>query len=130
MIKYEAQRVIEVGDWDTLVKSTYGKPYSFQQQDDCKPRGLHHLTIDPNYPPEEFYGDTIEEVINGNDQGVSFKAWLARDPKEWNGKEELKPWTLKLFWHRSFYPDIDMVAWDLYKRGLLEAGDYTINIDW
>jgi hypothetical protein len=38
-IKTKSINIIEVQDWDALVEETYGKPYSFQQQDDCKPRG-------------------------------------------------------------------------------------------
>ena len=32
-IKFKIKRVIEVSDWDKVVKDTYGRPYSFQQQD-------------------------------------------------------------------------------------------------
>lgn len=37
---------------------------------------------------------------------------------------------INLFWMRSFYPNIQTVANDLYKQGLIEAGDYSIKIDW
>ena len=37
--------MIELQDWDDLVEKTYGRPYSFQQQDDCKERGTHELTV-------------------------------------------------------------------------------------
>ena len=61
--------------------------------------------------------------------GVSFKAWLARDPKEWNGDPNKKN-CLELFWERNFYPSLESVANDLYEKGLLPAGNYAINIDW
>lgn len=35
-----------------------------------------------------------------------------------------------MWWVRNFYPDVNMVANDLYEKGLLEAGEYLINIDW
>jgi hypothetical protein len=35
-----------------------------------------------------------------------------------------------MFWERNFYPDTYTVANDLYDKGLIEAGDYIINIDW
>jgi hypothetical protein len=60
---------------------------------------------------------------------AKFEKWLERDPKEWNGKEEDKRF-LDLFWDRNFYPDIQTVANDLHKKGLIEAGEYTIKIDW
>lgn len=127
MLKTKTIRMIEVGDWDDLVEKVYGKPYSFQQQDDCKDRGVESLTV-PAYA-SDFQKDFIEEVINGDDMGVSFEAWLARDPKEWNGSEE-DARSVSMFWERNFYPDISMIANDLHAKGLLEAGEYTINIDW
>ena len=45
MIKIKDTKLIDVGDWDDLVTETYGRPYNFQQQDDCKDRGTHHLTV-------------------------------------------------------------------------------------
>ena len=80
MIKYRTERVIESGDLDELVTETYGRPYQFQQQDGCKSRGIEYITV----PEPEAYDcedDSIPEVVNGDDYGVSFKAWLARDPK-------------------------------------------------
>jgi hypothetical protein len=128
MLKYKTKKVIEVHDWDNLVTETYGRPYSFQQQDGCKSRGVHHLIV-PVEIDEDFYPDSIPEVINGSEMGVSFKAWLARDPKQPVGNRADK-WTIDLFWQRNFYPDIDILAADLHAKGLIEAGEYTINIDW
>lgn len=128
MIKIYTEQVIDVSDWDDLVEKTYGRIYSFQQQDGCKPRGKHHLTV-PGDPEDMFENDSVPEEINGDEMGVSFKAWLARDPKEWNGKPE-KRLCLDIFWGRNFYPDVQMVANDLYAKGLIPAGEYVINIDW
>lgn len=127
MIKVQNKQVIEVGDFDSLVEKTYGKPYNFQQQNDCQERGVYDLTV-----PDKAYdypNDTIPEKINGSEMGVSFTAWLARDPKEWNGLEENKRY-IYMFWERNFYPDIQMVANDLHSKGLLPEGKYMINIDW
>ena len=122
-------QMIEVDDWDALVVKTYGRPYSFQQQDGCKERGTYTLYV-PTKPErvEDFYNDTIPEEVNGDEMGVSFKAWLARDPKQ---KLDVKDeWELEFFWTRNFYPAIEMVANDLHSKGLLPAGEYIINIDW
>lgn len=73
--------------------------------------------------------DSIPERINGNKMGVKFDVWLQRDPTEWNGKKGDESY-LDLFWGRNFYPDIHTVANDLYNKGLIEAGDYVIDIDW
>ena len=134
-MKIKSVNMIESWDWDELVEKTYGRPYCFQQQDGCKPRGTFNLTV-PEEAPEEYdyENDSIPEVVNGNEMGVSFKSWLERDPKKELPKEkrpygEYQP-SLDLFWNRNFYPNIVMVANDLYSKGLLPAGEYVINIDW
>lgn len=124
------EQVIDCSDWDDLVIKTYGRPYTFQQQDGCKSRGRERLDATSN--PERVYdfdNDTVPDVINGDEMGVSFAAWLARDPKEWNGKESDERY-LDLFWDRNFYPTAEAIAHDLVKRGLLPEGQYTIDIDW
>lgn len=127
MIKFETKKVIQVQDFDDLVRKTYGKPYSFQQQDGCKDRGNFNIKV-PD-AADDFPNDTIPEEINGEEMGVSFAAWLARSPKEWNGVGQ-QSWTLELFWERNFYPDVQTIVNDLHSKGLLPAGDYVIEIDW
>lgn len=127
MIKFKLEKVISVHDWDNLVVKTYGRPYNFQQQDGCKDRQRFYLAVPDE--AEDYENDTIPEKINGAEMGVSFKAWLARDPQEWNGKENDKRF-LDLFWDRNFYPNVQMIANDLHEKGLLPEGEYTIDIDW
>ena len=127
MIRTRTEKLIDVQDWDALVTETYGRPYSFQQQDGCKDRDLVAITV-----PEEcddFENDTVPEIVNGDEMGVSFKAWLARDPKT-PLRDRDDTFGLVLWWERNFYPDVQMIANDLYEKGLIEAGDYMINIDW
>lgn len=128
MVKYKTEKVIEVGDWDDLVIETYGKPYNFQQQNGCQSRGTFYLTVSADELVDQGK-DTILEEINGDEVGVKFSTWLARDPKQPVGKET-EQWKIDLFWERNFYPDIEIIANDLCKRGLIGAGDYIINIDW
>jgi len=128
MITTHNVNMIEVSDWDKLVEDTYDRPYSFQQQDDCKERGHYSITI-----PEEcddIEKDVVPERVNDPDMQVSFKAWLARDPKQLLSGEDNDTWTINMWWERNFYPDIQMIANDLHSRGLIESGDYVINIDW
>ncbi len=128
-MKVKKVNFIDVDDWDDIVVKTYKRPYSFQQQDGCKSRGIVEITVPER--ADDYKNDTIPEVVNGNEMGVSFAAWLARDPKKkLPGKDDQDSFSLELFWHRSFYPNIQMVANDLHAKGLLNAGDYTINIDW
>lgn len=127
MLKVKNTKTIEVSDWDNLVIETYGKPYSFQQQDDCQSRGMVYITIpDENFEEEEM-NHFIPEVINGSVMGVKFDVWLARDPKTpfEDGRDDLDLW-----WDRNFYPNLQTVANDLHKKGLIEAGEYAIEIDW
>lgn len=130
MLKYSSKKIIEVQDWDDLVVNTYGKPYNFQQQDGCQPRGTVEITI-PSESHDDEMNDSIPEKVNGKEIGVKFDVWLARDPKQLvqdtDGGAE---WKTKLFWKRNFYPDLQTVANDLYIKGLIDKGDYIININW
>jgi hypothetical protein len=132
MIKVEAVLQIEVQDWDKLVQETYNRPYSFQQQDGCKARGVETINV-PDDSLFDYDNDNVPEIVNHNDMGVSFAAWLERDPKQPLFNNNLKQedrFGIELWWKRNFYPSVDMVANDLHKRGLLPAGEYQINIDW
>lgn len=145
-IKTRDIKVVSLHDWDDLVKSTYGRPYMFQQQDGCKDRGTYELTV----PCEawDYENDTVPEIINGEEMGVSFKAWLERDPNAplnptdeelascpYFYKEDRAKWCeskshINMFYDRNFYPCVEMIANDLHAKGLMPAGDYMIVIDW
>lgn len=127
-LKPTTKQCISCSELDALVKEVYGRIYDFQQQDDCKDRGTEYVTV-PAKNPQDFKNDTVPEKINGVEMGVSFAAWLARDPKAWNGAKEDAS-SIGLFWERNFYPHVDMVLNDLHARGLMEAGEYAIKIDW
>ncbi len=126
-MKIRAEKVIDVSDWDALVEETYGRTYSLQQQDGCKGRGLVHLSV-PN-ESSDYWASIIPEIVNHEKMGVSFFAWLERDPLAplVNQKYDYERF---LWWNRNFYPDLQTVANDLYKKNLLEVGDYVIDIDW
>lgn len=130
MLKYQNTKIIDSGDLDDLVVQTYGRPYCFQQQDGCQSRGSETITI-PTEWNDDFENDTIPEVVNGEEMGVSFKAWLERDPKQaLPGKDDQHDCALDLFWLRNFYPGLQTVCNDLHAKGLIDAGDYEIKIDW
>lgn len=79
---YTTVKQIDVSDWDNLVRKTYGKEYNFQQQNGCQGRGIFNLTIPSKYSEEEEMNDSIPEVVNGEEMGVKFEVWLARDPNQ------------------------------------------------
>jgi hypothetical protein len=133
MLKFTNKKVISVQDWDDLVQKTYGRPYSFQQQDGCKSRGNFDFSIPSDDYESDFGNDTLPEKVNHEEMGASFAAWLARDPKQPLKDEEddgSVQWMIDLWWARNFYPSFDMVAKDLYEKGLIPEGKYTIDIDW
>lgn len=121
-------KMIEEREWSAFVSKTYGRLYRLQQQNGCYARQLVYITA-PNEDAELDLPDTVPEIVNGKEMGVNFNAWLARDPAQ---KIEGRNYDfeLTLWWHRNFYPPVEAVANDLYKRGLLPAGDYVININW
>jgi hypothetical protein len=82
MLKFQTKKIIDVQDWDNLVQETYGRPYSFQQQEGCQERGTVPITIPSEWDNDEDMSDSIKEVVNGDEMGVKFDVWLARDPKQ------------------------------------------------
>jgi hypothetical protein len=126
-MKIKNVKMIHVSDWDKLVQKTYGRPYSFQQQDGCKSRGIFNLKV-PDLV-DDYENEFISEDLDYSEMGVSFAAWLTRDPKQPLKKQEFD-FELNIWWERNFYPDIQMIANDLHERELLEAGEYTIDISW
>lgn len=119
--------MIDHGDLDALVTKTYGRIYSFQQQGGCKDRGTHSVTI-PDMP-EDYKNDTLPEQCNGEERGVSIKAWLEADPNR-NLIDSYDYNYTRLWWERNFYPNLQVILNDLHAKGLVPAGNYTINIDW
>lgn len=123
-LKYKNIKLVEVDDWDSFVKNIYKKPYNFQQQDGCKERGVFYFSVPLNGNPEDFLKDDIESNSYFN-YGVKFASWLEKDPDNPSREFEDETW-----WERDFYPHIEMIVDDLYKKGLIEEGKYGINIDW
>ena len=70
MLKYTSVRTVDLGDWDELVEETYGRPYNFQQQDDCKDRGIQKFTV-PKSSPYDYDNDTVPEEVNHEFQSLA-----------------------------------------------------------
>lgn len=116
-------KFVECSDWDAFVMKAYSRPYCFQQQDGCMQRGIYRFSVPSDYEDEEDeMNDSIPEVINGDEIGVKFKTWLEKDPLEVDD--------FGLFWERSFYPNLETLANDMHEKGLIEAGEYCIIVDW
>lgn len=122
--------IISVREFDQLVQEIYGRVYCFQQQDGCKDRQTVYLSVPCE--PEDYDNDTVPENVNDDEMGVSFNAWLSRDPKQkLNTKDSWDvEYGLSLWWERNFYPHVSMVVNDLHAKGLLPEGELGICIDW
>lgn len=131
MIKSKNIKIIEVDDWDDLIQKTYNKPYSFQQQEGCRDRCVFKFSVPVNQyemeEQEECMNDEIPEEINGDLMGIKFNKWLERDISKPVGEHE---WGIELFWDRNFYPSTLTLINDLYQKGLIEMGEYAIDVDW
>ena len=131
--------MIDDEDWDNFVEHIYGRPYNFQQQNGCRNRGVVKFRILDGEVYSSEYGDEhdeIPEITNTEVMCVKFDAWLERDPKkpipqdEEEDSEEYTLWRTELWWHRNFYPHLDKLIEDLHGKGLLDEGEYAIEIDW
>ena len=56
-------KTVAVSDWDELVRETYGRPYSFQQQDGCKSRGVFYINV-PSEDSNDYKRDLVSEIVN------------------------------------------------------------------
>jgi len=128
-MKIHTIKVIPVSEWDKLVTETYGKPYSFQQQDGCRPREMFEISV-PDICEYETPHAEIPEDWAGNIMCVDFEVWLKTDPETQKARNGWDDYKLESFWNRSFYPSLEMLINDLHKRGLLEEGEYSIDLDW
>jgi len=121
---------ISVHEFDELVRKTYGKKYyGFQQQDGCKERQVFRITV-PVAEPNDYSKDDTKLVldkmrINSEYMGVDFETWVNRiDAFYFKDSDD------SLWWYRNFYPHVDMILNDLHSKGIIEAGEYHIDIDW
>ena len=124
MLKYKLKRVVSDTDFDALVEQTYGKKYCFQQQEGCRDRGQYSFSVPDKYA-EDYENEEIEIRVNGEEMGVSFKAWLEQDENFF-----VDEFHDRLFWYRNFYPSFEVVVNDLYEKGLIEAGEYLLDVAW
>lgn len=129
MIKYKTIKQISLQDWDNLVKSTYNKIYSLQQQDGCMYKGTTIEFTVPVEKVEDYERDKIPFEINLDERGVSFISWLNTNPED-TAKHFEHNYQNELFWQRTFYPNLTILINDLYDRELIEEGEYSILIDW
>ena len=129
-MKIKTIKQIAHNDWDELVEETYGKIYSFQQQEGGKERGVENITVPvPEDWVQDFENTELSFILNGNKMGIAFETWLNTKTEDTANNFEVN-YRNEFFWKRKFYPHINMIINDLYSKGLIEMGDYEIKIDW
>lgn len=122
MLKYANVRYVDHLNFNDLVKDTYNKIYSLQQTYGGWDRQSFNFTATKNGK----FAEGLPTKINEDDwgEGIDFKTWLNTPcPKNCSFSEEL-------FWERNFHPYFDDLVLDLCQKGLIEEGDYVMNIDW
>ena len=97
-------KTIDCCELDATVVETYGRPYCFQQQDGCKSRGIEVVYVPSD--GYDFENNAVPEVVNGPERGVSFRAWLERDPAQPLFDRD-ESYCLELWWQRNFYPSVE-----------------------
>ncbi len=109
-------------DFSKMVSEVYGRPYRFQQQGDMK--GQDSIE---KFEVSDFDDETDpDEYFRGAYSLPSLADWLAAEPptkENYSHAEELR-------WDREFYPPFEEVVHDLYKRGLIDKGNYALHIWW
>lgn len=134
------EKIVNVSDWDKLVKETCDKPYSFKQQDGCQNRRIYKITIpselNNSIPDKNMYDKTgitwciwlksklTPNLIKRYLHRVKFALWLEHSVI---GTDDL---AIGIFWNTNLYPDIFTITNDMYEKGLIKKGDYLININW
>lgn len=121
MIKSKIKHVISSAAWNKQVSKIYGRPYSIEDQFEFN-RVLGFKVPNRSF---DFANETVEENEDTKETGVNFKSWIARDPDQKIGSDPCA-FVTTLWWYRAFYPDIEVLANDLFKKGLLERGEYVI----
>ncbi len=128
-MRKRTETVIEVSEWDALVTKTYGRPYDYQQQEGGRERGEIRFKV-PDVAAEKYTHKSISEMADPRVRGVVFAQWLARDLNQQFQDKNRNEYALLRWWDEVFYPDLQTLANDMHTKGVLETGDYCIDVDW
>lgn len=160
MLNVKIVKQINESEFSELVRKTYNRPYRLQQTDGCYSRGSFTLTISSNgceaYPttamsnggdgespvsfqewiqrdrnePIPISEKDIEAYEALKNSSISNKSFY--DPNNESNKKSREVGGLlnTLWWEREFYPDLNELLDDMLSRGLIEEGEYEMEIDW
>ena len=130
-LKTITDTVVDSFEWDRFVKQVYDRPYTFQQQDGCRQRGVSYFTATPG---QYEFVEHMEPVPTGPIEGirscfgVSLEEWVGRSPEA--AFDPDRPNRTGTYWERNYYPPIDELASDLCEKGLIAPGRYVLLVDW
>lgn len=121
--------LIYESEFSVLVAKTYGRPYRFRQQEGERDRAVKCFSV-PDFEYKDYGNDTVPERVGHKKTGVSFKAWLARDPKAPLNEDRCgnQQWAIDMWWESNFYPSLGAVVNDLLNKGLLDKAKYAMVI--
>ena len=110
--------VLHESEFSDLVRQTFERPYSLQQQGDMHSQeSFVRFDVPADREEEEHW------------QAVSMEEWLAATPPDPEDRS-MEAFTDRLRWDREFYPQLDSVANELHARGQLDAGTYVLHVWW
>jgi hypothetical protein len=77
-MKITLRKHIDSSDLDELIQETYGRPYCFQQQDGCRDRSVHHVTV-PATPELRIARDLSRETPWSGEDALEVGAAVANE---------------------------------------------------
>lgn len=128
-MKVQIKKFVPVHVWNEFVREVYGRSYKLESQEHYCNEIVSFLTIPTSYDSDDDMNDSIKEIVQGLEKGVKFKTWLSRDPLQPLLTRRYDEWELETFWEENFYPDLQTLANDLYKKNKLDSGEYIIYFD-
>lgn len=116
-MELKATTVTWIKVWESnfsdFVSGFYRKPYHLQQQGEMMGQDTYVLETVGSYD------DWDEEGIRSAEEELN--TWLATDHTAFKHRFEFE---------REHYPSLEVVLWDLYRKGAIAAGTYFIYVSW
>lgn len=109
--------VIHESDFSEFVAEVYGRPFCWQQMQMAGQDSYQEFDV-----PDQ--GDDTEWVTTYAQPQLD--EWLAA----WANMPQRESWLMKINAERDHVIDLDVLTWDLHRRGLLAAGTYLMKVWW
>lgn len=106
---------VEEIELSKFVSEYYGRPWRLQQQGDCLAQNSYQLITVSHEGTEWDEPEDCEQMLN---------SWLALPipaPDDWSAVMDFE---------RETFLQVDVVLWDLCRRGIAPEGEYLIRVWW